>query len=161
MIEAKFEYSYPYIKELNNSIMKTYNVIGQISLFLIFCGIAVMFAVVQNILLGVLSAATFVILIVGFVCANIAVERSNRALLGQQVKIQFGEDEMNMTATMGEQTIYTAKFEYAAIKSAKAKNNLMYIMFDKKSAVVVPKSAFKTEAEFTKVLERVSNNYVM
>lgn len=161
MIEAKFEYSYPYIKELNNSIMKTYNVIGQISLFLIFCGIAVMFAVVQNILLGVLSAVTFVILIVGFVCANIAVERSNRALLGQQVKIQFGEDEMNMTATMGEQTIYTAKFEYASIKSAKAKNNLMYIMFDKKSAVVVPKSAFKTEDEFTKVLERVSNNYVM
>ena len=161
MIEANFEYSYQYIKELNNSTMRTYNLIGQIALFLILCGACILFSVARNILLGVLAAVTFVILLVGFVCANKAVQRSNRALLGQQVKVKFGENEMIMTASMGDEALYTAKFEYAAIKSVKAKNDLMYIMFDKKSAVVVPKLAFKTEAEFVKVLERVSNNYVM
>ena len=161
MIEAKFEYSHGFIKELNTSTMKTYNLIGQIALFLILCGVAIMFAVARNILLGVLASVTFVVLLVGFISANKSVERSNRGLLGQQINLSFAESELIMTANLGKETLYTAKFDYATVKSVKVKSNLMYIKFDKNSVVVVPKSAFKTEAEFVKALERVSNNYVM
>ena len=161
MIEAKFEYSYQYIKDLNNSTMKTYNLISQIALFLILCGVCIMFAVVRNILLGVLASITFVVLLVGFVMANKAVERSNRGLLGQQIKVSFGENEMVMVATIAGETLYTAKFDYLAVKGVKVKNDLMYIKFDKKSVLIIPKSGFRKEADFTKALEYVSNNYVM
>lgn len=161
MIEAKFEYSYQYIKDLNKSTMKTYNLIGEIALFLILCGIGIMFAVARNVLLGVLASVTFVMLLVGFVIANKSVERSNRGLLGQQVKVSFAENEMIMTASVGGETLYTAKFEYAAIKSVKVKNNLMYIKFDKTSVVIIPKLGFKKDADFVKALEYASNNYVI
>ena len=161
MIEAKFEYSYQYIKDLNKSTMKTYNMIGQIALFLIFCGIGVMFGVSKNILLGVLISITFVILLVGFVSANKAVERANRALLGQHIDLSFSEGEMTMTASVEGENFYTARIDYKTIKSVKVKDNLMYINFNKNSAVIVPKSAFKTEENFVKALERVTNNYVI
>ena len=161
MIEAKFEYTHRFIKELNTSTMRTYNLIGQIALFLILCGAVIMFAVARNILLGVLASVTFVVLLVGFVCANKAVERSNRGLLEQQIKVNFGENEMTMTSSVGGQILYNAKFDYTTVKGVKLNNNLMYIKFDKNSVVVIPKSGFKTEADFIKALERVSNNYVM
>lgn len=161
MIEAKFEYSYQYIKELNSSTMRIYNIIGQIALFLILCGVAVMFAVARNILLGVLSSITFVMLLAGFISANKAVERANRGLIGQQVKVKFDENEMIMTATIAGETLYTSRFDYSAIKSVKEKNDLMFIKFDKKSMIVIPKSGFKKDADFKKVLDRVSNNYVV
>ena len=94
MIEAKFEYSYEYIKDLNKATMKTYNLVGQIALFLILCGVAVLFGLSKNILLGVLVSITFVVLAVGFISANKAVERSNRGLLGQQIILNFSENEI-------------------------------------------------------------------
>ena len=97
----------------------------------------------------------------GFISANKSVERSNRGLLGQQINLSFAESELIMTANLGKETLYTAKFDYATVKSVKVKSSLIYIKFDKNSVVVVPKSAFKTEADFVKALERVSNNYVM
>ena len=161
MIEAKFEYSYKYVKDLNSSIMKRYNLIGEISLFLILCGACAMFAVARNIFLGVLASITFVLLLVGFVFANKAVERSNRTLLGQQVDVKFSDNEMTMTAKLGTETLYNAKFDYAAIKTAKVKDNLLYIKFNKRNMVIIPKVGFKTDADFAKALERVTNNYVI
>ena len=161
MIEAKFEYSYEYINELNNKTMKTYNIISQIALFLILCAVGIMFAVARNIFLGVLASVTFVILLVGFVIANKSVERSNRGLLGQQIKISFSENEMVMTSSLGEKVLYTARFDYSAVKSVKVKNNLIFIKFDKKSMVVIPKLAFKNESDFIKAKEYLNNNYVM
>ena len=161
MIEAKFEYSYKYVKDLNKSIMKTYNLIGEISLFFILCAVCIMFAVVGSILMGVLASITFVSLLVSFVFANKAVERSNRILVGQRVKISFDVNMMTMSASLGGETLYNAKFDYSAVKSVKVKDNLIYISFDKKSVVIIPKAGFKTEADFVKALEYVSNNYVI
>ena len=160
-MEAKFEYSYNYIKDLNKSSMKTYNMIAHIALFLMLCGVGVMFAVARNIFLGVTAAVTFVILLVGFVFANKSVERANLTLLGQQVKITFGEEEMIMTAKLGKDTLYTAKFAYAVVKSVKVKDDLAYVKFDKTQVLVIPKAGFKTEADFTKAIEYLSNNYVI
>ena len=141
--------------------MKTYNTINCVSLFLILCGAGVMFAVARNILLGVMASITFVTLLVSFVLVNKSVERSNFRLLGQKVKVTFTDEEMIMTATLGEVTLYTAHFTYDIVKSVKVKDNLIYIKYTKDLIVAIPTMGFKKEADFTKALQYLGNNYII
>ena len=158
MIEANFEYSHEFIKELNTRTMKSYNLIGQIALFLIFCGACIMFSVARNVVLGVFAAISFVVFLVGLVIANKSIERSNFGLLGQKVNVMFDKNEISIAVKLSNKTLYTANFGYAEIKSIKVKDWLMYIKIDKHSTIIIPKSGFESEENFVKALEQVSNN---
>ncbi|MBO5910350.1 MAG: YcxB family protein, partial [Clostridia bacterium] len=57
--------------------------------------------------------------------------------------------------------LYNATLEYNGIKKIVDKQGLIYLYFDKASAIVIPKSSFKTSEDYEKAMELAGNNYVV
>ena len=160
MIEAKFEYTNSLLSQINANTTKKSNLINEIALFIILVGAVICF-VVENVWFGVSLLVIFAALIVSLVIANRSVARVNRPLLGQKVRVMFDKAEMHMFGTRGDKLLYTTTFDYKAIKKVEQRQNLIYIFFDKLSVVIVPKTSFKTEEDYKKAFELISNNYVV
>ena len=160
MIEAKFEYTRNFLNQINLNATKKSNLINEIALFVILVSAIVCF-VVKNIWFGVSLSVVFVGLLVGIIFTNKTLARTNRPLLGQKVRVMFDESEMHMVGTLGDKVLYTSTFDYKAVKRVEEKQDLIYIFFNKTAVIVVPKSSFKTEADYKKAFELISNNYVV
>ena len=160
MIESSFEYTSGLINKINKISIKKYNAIVEIAMFIILLGAGILF-ITHNTIMGVIASVIFVILLISLILSNMSINRSNHVLIGQAVKVVFNDDEMSMLTTLGNKVLYKAKFEYAAVKSVKEYKDLVFIYFNKTSAVIVPKTSFRTSQDCQKAVELVSNNYTV
>ena len=160
MVECGFTFTSALLDRINKNSTKTINLIGEIALFIILVGAIVMF-VVDNIIIGIIALAIFALLLTSFILGNKSIARTNRGLLNQQVKINFNEENMTMQGYINGKQLYSTTFEYSGIKKVEIKQDLIYVYFDKKSAVVVPMASFKSNSDCEKAIELVSNNYVV
>jgi len=160
MIESKFEYTQTLINKINTSSVRKYNLFNEIAMFILLLSAIILF-ISGKILLGVIFSAIFIMLLVSLIFANKDIARSNRVLVGQRINVVFGKESMKMTAKLGNRVLYNATFEYNAIKKINEKSDLVYVYFDKKTVVVLPKNSFKTSSDLTTALELMSNNYLI
>lgn len=160
MIESNFEYTENLINKINTNSVKRYNLVIEIAMFVIFLSAVVLF-VTGNILLGVIFSVIFAILLASVIITNRGIAKNNRILVGQRVSVKFNDSDMLMTAKLGNKVIYNAKLEYGAVKKIVERQDLIFIYFGKESAVVVPKSSFKTGEDYQKAMQFVGNNYVV
>ena len=160
MVESNFEYTDNLIKKVNANAIKKYNLIIEIAMFIILLGAVVLF-VTGNTVLGVIAGAIFAILLVSLVFANMSITKSNRVLIGQNVNIVFNDTKMTMTTKLGNKVLYRANFDYNAITSVKHGADLIVVHFNKVSAVIIPKTSFKTSQDCTKAIQLMGNNYVV
>ena len=160
MVESNFEYTEGLIKKVNTNATRKCNVITEIAMFIILLGMVALF-VGGNTILGLIAVCVFIVLLVSLIFSNISIEKSNRILVGQNVNIVFYDKKMTMTAKLGQRTLYRANFDYNAITDIKHHQDLMVVYFNKVSAVIVPKTSFKTMQDCQKSVELMSNNYVI
>lgn len=160
MIESNFKYSEQLLNKISKNSTKIANLIGEILMLIILASVAVLF-VTGNKLLGGIFVGVFVFFLISLISANKSIKNSNKSLLGHQIHIVFNQDNMTMKATVGDDMLYNMSFEYAAIKKVAVRGDLVYVYFTKKSAIVIPKTSFKTSNDCEKVLNLISNNYVV
>lgn len=160
MIESNFEYTPDLLKKINANAASKSNLVNEIAMFVIAVGAVVAF-IVGNTFVGFSLVALFGALIVSLIFTAKSIEKSNSRLLGQKVRLVFGEDSVEMFGIGGDTATYNAKFEYKAISKTEIKKDLIYVYFGRNSIIVIPKNSFKTEEECEKVIELVSNNYVV
>ena len=160
MIESNFEYTTELLKKINTNATSKSNLINEIAMFVILVGAVVAF-MLENVFVGVSLIVVFVALGASLFFGIKAVSKANSRLLGQKVKIVFSEVDMHMTGLVGGTALYNADFEYKAIKKVEVKKDLIYIYFHGSSVIIVPKASFKSDDECKKVIELVSNNYVV
>ncbi len=160
MIKCKFEYTEGLLKKINTTSLKVSNLINELLLFIILVGSVILF-VTGNLVLGIVLAVVFVLFAVSLYLFNEAIYKSNIILRGQQVHILFNEGNMDMSCSRGENQLYKANFEYVAIKKLEVKQDLIYVYFDKKSVIIIPKLAFTTETDYNKAIELLGNNYMV
>lgn len=160
MVESKFEYTENLINKINTASIKKYNLLNEIAMAIVLIGTVILF-VTSNIVLGVIFSAIFVLLLIGLIFTNKDIARSNRVLVGQQVNVVFNESNMRMITKLGNKTLYNVKFEYNTIRKIDAKTDLVFVYFNKSSAIVLPKSSFKTNGDLTRAMELMYNNYVI
>lgn len=160
MIESNFEYTENLINKINACVIKKYNLFTEIAMFIILLSCVVLF-ITHNVMLGIIFCIIFICLLVSLIISNKGIEKSNKILIGQQVKVVFNEHNIGMTTKLGNRILYNAKFEYNAIKKVDEKKDLMFIYFDKISAIIVPRTSFKTSEEYKKAVELAVNNYTI
>lgn len=160
MIESNFEYTEKLINKINNASVKKYNIIIEITMFMILLGAVVLF-ITGNTVLGIAGCIIFVLMVVSLVLNNKEINRSNRILIGQKVNIVFNSHDMLMTTKLGNKVLYKSKFEYEAIKKIVENEDLVFVYFDKVSVVFFPKSSFKSVDDYRKAMQFVGNNYVV
>ena len=160
MIKCSFNYDENLLNKINKTTLKTSNLINEILIGLIFIAVLVMFAM-NNYMSGAIFAVVGLMMFTGVIFLNKSISASNNMLLGQHVDVKFNENDMVMTCKMGEHNLYTAKFEYSAVVKVVEKNGLAYLYFNKKSVVILPKSAFKTDNDYKTIIERAGNNYLV
>lgn len=160
MIEAKFEYTSQFLNKLNKGAVKKNNLINEIAMFIVLAAAVVGF-IIGNTFMGISLIVVFGALLTSFVLSNIAISKSNMQLLGQKVNIEFGASNMKMVGTIGDKVLYDTTFEYKAIKKVEVRQDIVYIFFDSKSVITVPQTAFKTNEDYRKATELISNNYVV
>ena len=160
MIESNFEYTENLIGKINAISIKKYNVITEIFMAIILIGSGVLFAV-KSILLGGIFLAIFIMLTISLCFSNRSINKSNSILVGQKVNIKFDEDKMHVTTKLGNKVLYSVGFEYQAIKKVVSKPDLVFVYFDRVSAVIIPKNSFNAGKEYKKAMEYLNNNYVM
>ena len=160
MVESNFEYTEGLIKKVNTNASRKCNLITEIAMFIILLGMVALF-IGGNTALGLISGGVFIVLLVGLIFSNLSIEKSNRVLVGQNVNIVFYDKKMTMTAKLGQRTLYRANFDYNAITNIKYYQDLMVVYFNKVSAVVIPKTSFKTIQDCERAVELMSNNYVI
>ncbi|MBQ3502945.1 MAG: YcxB family protein, partial [Clostridia bacterium] len=158
--ESNFEYTTELLSKINGNAIKKSNLINEIAMLIIAVGSVVAF-ILDNIFVGVSLIVVFVALAVSLVLTAKAIITSNKRLVGQKVKIVFSEVDMHMMGLIGDTALYNADFEYKAIKKSEVKQDLIYVYFDNHSVIIVPKNSFKTSEDCKKVIELVSNNYVV
>jgi hypothetical protein len=160
MIEGNFEYTKELLKKINVRATSKSSLVSEIAIAVILVGAIVAF-MLDNLFVGISLTVISVSLIIGLVFLAKTISDSNSGLLGQKVRVVFEEDKINMYGIQERSTIYNATFEYKAIKKVEIKNDLIYIYFGRNTVIIVPKYSFKTAEECEKVIEIVSNNYVV
>ena len=160
MIESNFEYTEGLVKKINTNAIKRYELITEISLFIILLGVVMLFVMGNNIL-GAIGSGIFIVLLTSLIFSKLTITKSNRILIGQQVNIMFNDTKMSMTTKLGEKVLHRANFDYNAIKSVKSRGDLIYIYFNKSSVIIIPKTSFKTSQDCTTAMELLGNNYVI
>ena len=160
MIECGFAYTENLLNTINTDSTRKSNLINEISIFIILLCAVILF-LTHNVVLGVIFSVIFVVLAVGLFFTNKSIAKSNQMLLGQQIKIVFNDNNMVMTCKLGGKTLYNTTFEYSAVKKILNKKDLIYIYFDKNSAIIIPKLSFKSTKDLNRALELVGNNYII
>lgn len=160
MIECGFAYTENLLNAINTDSTRKANLINEISIFVILLCSIILF-LTHNIALGVIFSIIFVVLSIGLFLTNKAIAKSNKMLLGQQIRIKFNDSNMVMTCKFGDKTLYNTTFEYNAIKKILNKKDLIYLYFDKNSAVIIPKLSFKSNKDLNRALELIGNNYII
>ena len=160
MIECGFAYTENLLNAINTDSTRKANLINEISIFVILLCSIILF-LTHNIALGVIFSIIFVVLSIGLFLTNKAIAKSNKMLLGQQIRIKFNDSNMVMTCKFGDKTLYNTTFEYNAIKKILHKKDLIYLYFDKNSAVIIPKLSFKSNKDLNRALELIGNNYII
>lgn len=160
MIESNFEYTEKLINKINTASVKKYNIIIEITMFMILLGAVVLF-ITGNTVLGVAGCIIFVLMAISLFLNNKEINRSNRILIGQKVNIVFKSSDMLMTTKLGNKVLYKSNFEYGSIKKIVENEDLVFIYFDKVSVVIFPKSSFKSIDDYKKAMQFVGNNYIV
>lgn len=160
MIKCGFKYTEGLVKNINDVAVKKYNIIIEIAMLLSFTSLCILFAT-HNKTLGIIFSGVFVFLLICLIIINKLNANNNKILIGQQVDFKFDENNFIITCTLGDEILYDATFEYSAIKKVKLTKELVLLYFNKKSALPIPKSSFKTVGDYNTIVQIVQNNYIV
>ncbi len=160
MFESNFRYSEKLLNKISKNSTKIANMIGEILIMITLAGVAILF-VTGHYLIGGIFVGVFVLFVISLIFANKSIKNSNNSLLGHQINIVFNEDEMVMKAEFGGATLYNMAFDYKAIQRVVIRGDLVYVYFNKKSAIIIPKSSFTTTENYEKALHLINNNYMV
>ena len=160
MFESNFKYTEQLLNKIGKNSTKIANLIGEILMLVIAASVAILF-VTEHYLLGGIFAGVFVLFFISLIFTNKSIQNSNKSLLGHEINIVFNEDNMAVKAEFGGATLYNLSFEYKAIKKVVLHKDLVYVYFTKKSAIIIPKTSFKTSDDCQKALNLINNNYMV
>lgn len=159
MINCEFTYNDELLKKITKASTKLTNIITEIMLGIIIISAVALFAT-KDVTAGVIFLAVAVLTVVAQILTNRRLYKINSFLLNQKVKLQFDIKSMKYVQTMEDAVLQDANIEYTVISKVKQVDDLMFLYFNSKSALIVPKTAFKSYEEYKKAYDLASNNYV-
>lgn len=159
MINCEFTYNDELLKKITKASTKLTNMITEIMLGIIIISSAALFATKETVT-GIIFAVVAVLTVVAQIISNRRLYKLNSFLLNQKVKLQFDVKGMKYVQTMADEVLQDANIEYAIISKVKQVNDLMFLYFNSRSALIVPRTAFKSYEEYKKAYDLASNNYV-
>lgn len=160
MFETNFEYTEGLLNKISKNSAKTVNIISELLMMAVLASVAILF-VTGHYLLGGIFAGVFVAFFVSLILTNRSIRNYNKSLLGHKINIVFNEESMTMKAEFAGAILYNLSFEYDAIKRAVVRDDLVYVYFNKKSAIIIPKTSFTTTENYEKAMHLINNNYMV
>lgn len=160
MVKCNFYYSNTLLGKINSNSTKVANMIADICL-LTMAVCSVVLYILGNAVIGTIVLVALILVGVSRFFGNKLVERSNRMLLNQQVKILFNRDNMTISNLLGDKELAKFNIEYKAVEKVKFVGDLIYIYIGNISVIVVPRTSFSTQQDCDKAIELVTNNYLI
>jgi len=160
MIQSNFKYTDELLNKISKNSTKNIKTFIMIAIFAMLTGVVILM-LTGNKTLGIIFACVLVVLIVSLILTNKSMLKANQSLFNQDVNITFAQDKMILKSTLGKEILYNISFDYKAIKKVVKKSDLIYVYFNRSSAIVIPKSSFTTDEDYEKALHLVSDNYTV
>lgn len=159
MINCEFTYTTEFLKKISKASSKVSNMIAEIMLGIIVVATVALFAT-GEVTTGIVFAVVAAVTVLAQVLVNLRLYKVNSFLLNQKVNLQFDIKSMKYVQKIDDQVLQEASIEYTVISKVKQVDDLMFLYFNSKSALIVPKSAFKSFEDYKKAYDLASNNYV-
>lgn len=159
MIKCEFAYTGDLLKQITKASTKVSNIISEIMLGIIVIADVALFAT-RQISAGVVFVVIAVLTLLAQILTNIRINKANSFLLNQKVSLQFDVKSMKYVQKLDKVILQDADIEYSVFSKVKQVDDFLFLYFNSRSALIVPRTAFKSFEDYQKAVDLTSNNYV-